>query len=180
MDFAHSVFAFVSSDSGQAQIAGALVAIVALAHALEWVVKLSPSTKDDEALAKFIAGVNALLAFLPRLKFGKVAPPVALLLLALAAPVSGCATAGGPDLLTQVGAGLQRTKEAFIAIDQAEQKIERLHTELCAPEFVVPAAVQTCADSAARISEAGKALDFAREPLNEASSVFDAIKAAAQ
>lgn len=70
LDIAKSVAVFVGSAEGQASIALTLGGLLALGHSLEWVVKLTPSRRDDEALAKFDAVLNAALKCLPRLRFG--------------------------------------------------------------------------------------------------------------
>lgn len=53
-------------------IAGSIIAaLIVVGHALEAVVKLTPTPKDDQALSSAMGVLNSIAAFLPRITFGK-------------------------------------------------------------------------------------------------------------
>lgn len=61
-------------DQYLAAAAGAVTALLVVGHALEAVVKLTPTDKDDKALGAVMSVLNAVAAFLPRIHFGKPVP----------------------------------------------------------------------------------------------------------
>lgn len=126
-----SVVSFVSSDAGQAQIAAVFAALLVLAHGLAWLVHLTPTQVDDNAVAKVINALNAVLKFLPRLKFKaatpdlknnpapaapkvSVLPPVGALLLCFAAlSASAC---GNSQIMPRLGNTLMALSDAYRAV----------------------------------------------------------------
>lgn len=66
MDYLAIAVQFVTDPT---KMLAALVALMALAHALEGLAKLTPTKADDEAVSKLIGALDFLLAWLPR--FGR-------------------------------------------------------------------------------------------------------------
>ena len=124
--------------------AGVLAALLVVGHALEAVVKLTPTPADDAALAKVMNVLNSLVSILPRLKFGKITPALAL---ALAFWLSACGASGPQAALADVKQNLPRAEASLRAAQDAYEVV-------CVPP--VAGAEKFCAD-------AKQALDTARQ-----------------
>ena len=122
--------------------ASVLAALLVVGHALEAVVKLTPTPADDAALAKVMNVLNSLVSILPRLKFGKITPA-----LALAFWLSACGASGPQAALADVKQNLPRAEASLRAAQDAYEVV-------CVPP--VAGAEKFCAD-------AKQALDTARQ-----------------
>lgn len=72
------VWTWVGATEGQAAILGYLMMVLAVAHALEALVKATPWEWDDHLLGKAITVLDWLVAFVPRLDARRVPGAVSL------------------------------------------------------------------------------------------------------
>ncbi len=114
---------------------GAIIAgLLVLGHGAEWLAKLTPTTADDEVVSKVNKALNAVLAFLPRLRFG--APRLLPFALALAASYS----------LVACGTLSEVRDHTPAAVDAAQGVLD----VVCKP---VPVNVEFCVDGYKTIAD---------------------------
>jgi hypothetical protein len=74
----------------------------------------------------------------------------------------------GTDVFPKLGSALQKAKSGYVATQNALEKVAKVQALVCAPDMVVPAAVDRCAEADAALVEAGQYSNVARDVLNDA------------
>lgn len=106
--------------------------LIVFAHGLEWVAKRTANTADDKVASGLLSALNAVLAFLPRLRFGSVTKllPLALALYA-SVSLAACGT------LSAVHDTIPPAADAAQGVLDVVCKPKPVNAEFCADSYKV-------------------------------------------